>query len=119
MTRKKKTEIEELLTAERDRLQRRIETPRLAEFSGDEGDQGQAMQDATFAAGAAETFWRRLREVEAALAALHEGEYGVCTDCGEAIPERRLQAAPWALRCIACEEERERADGDEADHRAA
>jgi len=28
-----------------------------------------------------------------------------CVDCGEPIPQARKQAAPWAIRCIDCEEE--------------
>jgi DnaK suppressor protein len=32
------------------------------------------------------------------------GEYGVCEDCGKAIPQKRLEAVPWALRCVACQE---------------
>lgn len=47
-----------------------------------------------------------------ALARLDAGEYGVCTDCGESIPAARLQAQPFAVRCIACQERRERARGD-------
>ena len=27
-----------------------------------------------------------------------------CQDCGEDIPEPRRQAAPWAVRCIECQE---------------
>ena len=37
-------------------------------------------------------------------AALNSPDYGVCVDCGEPIPRRRLDAIPWAVRCIACEE---------------
>jgi phage/conjugal plasmid C-4 type zinc finger TraR family protein len=28
---------------------------------------------------------------------------GVCVDCGEEIPLARLEAAPWAIRCVECE----------------
>jgi DnaK suppressor protein len=47
---------------------------------------------------------RTLREVDAALWRLDAGEFGVCIDCGENIPIRRLQALPWASRCVPCEE---------------
>jgi DnaK suppressor protein len=47
----------------------------------------------------------------AALARLDAGEYGSCVDCGEAIPMARLQAQPFAIRCVACQERRERAAG--------
>ena len=32
----------------------------------------------------------------------------LCTDCGDEIPLERLQLAPQALRCVACETQRER-----------
>lgn len=44
-----------------------------------------------------------LRAVDAALARIEAGRYGECTDCGADIPAARLQAAPEALRCLACQ----------------
>ncbi len=104
-------EVRERLKGELEHIQTGIERPRLAESSGDEGDQGQAMQEATLAVGAAETFWRRRQDIESAMEALEAGEYGICEDCGEEIAPRRLEAAPWARRCVACEEQREREGG--------
>ena len=51
---------------------------------------------------------RELRQVEGALARLHEPEYGVCADCGEDIPFARLAANPVATRCTACQTRAER-----------
>ncbi|HEY6538482.1 MAG TPA: TraR/DksA C4-type zinc finger protein [Candidatus Dormibacteraeota bacterium] len=42
-------------------------------------------------------------EVRAALAKLAAGTYGVCQDCGQEVPEGRLAALPWAIRCVACQ----------------
>ena len=33
-----------------------------------------------------------------------------CWDCGEDIPEKRLEVLPRALRCVECQQEKERAD---------
>ena len=111
MTQKQKRIVRQRLHGELERIQFGIERPRLAEATGDEADQGQAMQEATLAVGAAETFWRRRQEIESAIEALDAGEYGVCEDCGDQIAPRRLEAAPWARRCVPCEEEREREGG--------
>jgi DnaK suppressor protein len=43
-----------------------------------------------------------LNEVEAALARLDEGTYGVCTRCGATIGADRLEAMPAAALCISC-----------------
>ena len=42
----------------------------------------------------------KLRDVERALAKLAEGTYGVCDVCGSEIGTERLEAIPWAVRCI-------------------
>jgi len=39
-----------------------------------------------------------------ALEMLDAGSYGICSDCGLAISEKRLQLYPNATRCIACQE---------------
>lgn len=44
----------------------------------------------------------RLSHVEAALAKMDEGTYGICEVCGEDIPPARLQARPLSVRCVQC-----------------
>jgi DnaK suppressor protein len=46
----------------------------------------------------------QLKLIEAALQRMDSKSYGVCEDCGEAISRRRLEAIPWADRCIGCQE---------------
>ena len=41
-----------------------------------------------------------LAQVEAALARIRDGSYGICQDCGEEIPAGRLEARPWTPYCI-------------------
>lgn len=50
-----------------------------------------------------------LRLLDAALERMDMGSYGLCVDCGEAIAPERLQAAPEALRCVACQQGSEQA----------
>jgi DnaK suppressor protein len=42
-----------------------------------------------------------LDEVRRARRRVAEGTYGICEICGEPIPEGRLEARPWATRCVA------------------
>ena len=44
-------------------------------------------------------------EIQAALARLAEGTYGVCERCGEPINPARLEVLPTARRCVPCQEE--------------
>jgi DnaK suppressor protein len=48
-----------------------------------------------------------LTKVNAALERLEEGTYGYCYACGEEIASQRLQALPFAARCLDCEETHE------------
>src|SRR5213593_4627633 len=50
-----------------------------------------------------ETLDRTLRQIDAALAQLHAGRYGLCASCGGAIPLTRLRALPFATLCIPCQ----------------
>ncbi|HEY1375205.1 MAG TPA: TraR/DksA family transcriptional regulator [Gemmataceae bacterium] len=46
-------------------------------------------------------------EVEAALARIAAGTFGVCAECGKAILPARLRAVPYARFCVACAARRE------------
>jgi DnaK suppressor protein len=48
-----------------------------------------------------------LEAIQRALDRLDDGSYGLCEDCGQAIPTVRLEMLPFASRCVACEEQRE------------
>jgi RNA polymerase-binding protein DksA len=40
--------------------------------------------------------------IEAALARIEAGTYGVCDNCGDAISAQRLKALPYTTTCIKC-----------------
>ena len=48
-----------------------------------------------------------LAQTDAALQRLAQGQYGLCTDCGQAIAGARLLLSPEAARCVACESRQE------------
>jgi DnaK suppressor protein len=49
----------------------------------------------------------RLRDIDEALRRIEEGTYGICSECEEEIPVRRLNVVPFALLCVACQEKLE------------
>ncbi|MGL4524839.1 MAG: TraR/DksA family transcriptional regulator [Spirochaetia bacterium] len=51
---------------------------------------------------------RALDRVDAALARIDAGTYGVCAKCGQMIDPDRLEAIPEAVLCIACKSTSER-----------
>ena len=47
---------------------------------------------------------RKLKLIDAALERLDRGEFGLCADCEEAIPAKRLKVVPWAAYCVPCQD---------------
>jgi DnaK suppressor protein len=45
-----------------------------------------------------------LRQVGQSLARIADGSYGICQRCEDEISPKRLQALPWAVYCISCQE---------------
>lgn len=48
-----------------------------------------------------------LRNIDAALERVDNGDYGICRDCEETINPKRLEFDPTALRCIECQSKRD------------
>lgn len=69
----------------------------------------EAIRDAAFSRG--EAGGRAVEEIDDALDRIKNDEYGRCENCGEAIPEARLEVIPEARFCIKCQEEVERTPG--------
>lgn len=49
----------------------------------------------------------RITRIDDALQRIENKTYGLCEDCGENIPEKRLTANPHFLTCVGCAEDRE------------
>lgn len=56
-------------------------------------------------------FKNTLEEIESSLVSIANGTYGSCSTCGEKMDEERLEAIPYASRCIQCMETDESKDG--------
>jgi len=80
----------------------------LNEEPGDSGDESMANALADFNLTILDRHIDGMRDIEAALQRIKNGEYGVCTDCGDDVGFPRLQAYPTAKRCIVCQEQREK-----------
>jgi DnaK suppressor protein len=51
-----------------------------------------------------------LKKIQEALHRIEEGTFGECTECGENIELKRLEARPTAELCLNCKEEQEKAE---------
>src|SRR5690349_6179500 len=62
------------------------------------------MRDRDQTAGMVNRFSSTLADVERALRAIAEDEYGICRECEEPIALKRLKSIPWAACCVRCQE---------------
>jgi len=53
----------------------------------------------------------KLRYLDEAFVRLDAGKYGLCLECGEAIPLERLMAIPFASYCVGCQQKLNRTRG--------
>jgi RNA polymerase-binding transcription factor DksA len=96
------------LIAERDHLVTQLQqlgrAPGTRELDFDEGfaDSGQVTAERGEVDALAGSLNDNLDEIEAALAKLEAGTYGICEDCGQEIAAARLEAMPSARLCITC-----------------
>jgi DnaK suppressor protein len=107
------------LLAQKEQLERQLSDLRSAvqaesQYQDEEGpasnhpaDGASDLLAAEIDATIARTLEEELSAVVAALARLDDGSYGVCVDCGQPIERARLEAIPWAPRCIPDQERRE------------
>jgi RNA polymerase-binding protein DksA len=108
------TKFRDLLTAERERVQKALdniheENPgTIEDETGDEtqdqhlGDTATAMHDRELDYTLEDNSEHVLALIDAALGRIEDGSYGTCTNCGKPIGEERLEARPWADLCIDC-----------------
>lgn len=92
-----------LYAMRRDILSRRNDRP-IVERCADPVDQWIANEGRERIAKDRDRDAKTLRDIEAALAAIVNGEYGVCGRCDGAIPVKRLEVLPFARWCVDCAE---------------
>ncbi|MBO4300453.1 MAG: RNA polymerase-binding protein DksA [Desulfovibrio sp.] len=85
------------------------------EIFADPADRATAESDRAFTLRIRDRERRLIRKIQAALARIDDGTYGICEECGEEISVARLKARPVTRLCINCkakQEEDEHLRGD-------
>jgi len=85
----------------REGTDREYET-KFEEIDRDQEENADEMEMYASNLAAGETLKDELRKIEAALAAMENGTYGICKNCGKDIPPERLRAYPQADTCLDC-----------------
>lgn len=84
------------------------ETEELSFQDNHLGDVATATFDREMASTLEENSAHVLADIDAALARIEQGMYGVCKRCGGPIGDERLDALPWATLCIEDKRRQER-----------
>ena len=83
------------------------ETRANAARHGDSADQAAAEYERQTLAHKADIARQTIRRLEDALKRMKQGSFGECAQCGGEIEVKRLDAIPWAMYCVKCQEARE------------
>ena len=86
----------------------RGEHPRVRGGSAEAGDAGANLTEADRNEASVSTAMTQRTEVLAALTRIDDGSYGHCVDCGNPVPDERLEARPATARCVPCQSKRDR-----------
>lgn len=105
-------EFRKLLIKERDRLTALHQQQRadiIAESRDEEdAETGAILNDQGREAALDENALQTLQDIDAALARIADGTYGICIVTGEPIPVPRLRAIPWATMTVEAAEQQGR-----------
>lgn len=97
---------EAVLTSRLKELGQRIEdidTEMQQALPADFAEQAGDLENQNSLSGIEKNALGEVKAISAALRRIKLGTYGICVDCGEKIPDKRLESVPTALRCMPCE----------------
>ena len=104
MDRAARRRLENKLREKRDTLERQLR-PEASEWPDEPDPLARRNEEM---AVSLENIWRRavaaqIREIDSALDKLRKGAFGICEECDEPIAPKRLEAIPWARKCLSCQ----------------
>lgn len=99
--------IREQLLTEKKAALKLISTEISVDTDGDETDEIQGNLIINIMAQCNKRNANKLAQIEEALSRLDNNTYGICEDCEEPIPEKRLLINPYCQTCVFCAEDRE------------
>ncbi len=99
--------MKSLLLEQREELAKQVSKQIDVDTDGDETDEIQANILIDLNNQLSTRNSAKLNQIESALKRIEEKTYGLCQDCEDPIPEKRLLSNPYFQTCVSCAEERE------------
>ncbi|WP_033543467.1 TraR/DksA C4-type zinc finger protein [Planococcus sp. CAU13] len=106
MTDQQMEQLKKQLTDQLESLEDRVEhteefdTTELSNYDNHPADNATDLFDQERGMALTQFKEEEIADIKAALAAMEEGTYGKCVECGKEIPYERMEALPTALTCI-------------------
>ena len=83
------------------------DTGELSTVDQHPADSGTNLADADREEASLEILQAQQERIREALERLDAGTYGRCVDCGQSLPDERLEVRPEAARCVSCQQKAE------------
>ena len=102
-----KAELRAEMESKRDELVARLEriTANVRRgLDSDSGERAKELEDSEVVDALGNEARLELKRIASALERMSSGDYAVCTECGMEIGAARMQAYPYAEKCIDCAE---------------
>ena len=99
-----RAKLEEIRFAIAGEVQGKYKSPKdhLTEQAADIADDAVQSYDRQLMMGLGEKELRKLKLVEEAIKKVDAGQYGICLECEELVPEVRLTVIPYTPYCVDC-----------------
>ncbi|MFA6551346.1 MAG: TraR/DksA family transcriptional regulator [Patescibacteria group bacterium] len=94
--------MQERLLIEKEQVEKKLAELHSPEAPMDNPDEDDLANDAVediIEESSRATFHRILEKIDAALARIEQGTYGICLKTGKEIPSEHLEQEPWAEEC--------------------
>jgi RNA polymerase-binding transcription factor DksA len=101
------SKVKNLLLKEKQDLQKQTGQEVIVDTDGDETDEIQGNMLIEMNNQLSTRNSAKLSQIDTALKRIEDNSYGLCLDCGDSIPEKRLLHNPHFQTCVSCAEERE------------
>lgn len=112
MNKKNLEKIKSMLILERDKLIKTYQDKSHdIDDEGDEIDEIQANLINSINNHLSARDANKIKQIDAALKKIEDKTFGVCEDCEDEIPEKRLMINPCFSTCVGCAEDREKMFG--------
>lgn len=107
MNKKNLERFKNLLLEEKKKIAKQISQDSNVDLDGDEIDEIQGTLIASLQNQLSSRDREKLFKIDLALLKINNKTFGICEDCGDEIPEKRLTFNPYSLTCVTCAEDRE------------